>query len=244
MQEQELHNGREGILYDADSLRKSGLEPGAALFDRDRWRAGGAMDVVSGGRASIAFIRRPDGDWVWRHYRRGGFVGRFVHDQYVWTGAVRTRCFREWRLLAQLRAWDLPVPAPIAARYERAGAFYRADLLTLAIPHRATLAELVIAGEADARCWSQVGATIARFHARGVQHVDLNAHNVLVDDAGKVFVLDFDRGRIRARGEWEDRVLARLKRSLEKIKTGHAGARFGKEDWGVLVAAYQAKVAS
>lgn len=48
----------------------------------------------------------------------------------------------------------------------------------------------------------------------GVHHADLNAHNILLADDGAVYVLDFDRGRIRARGAWENNVLARLHRSL------------------------------
>ncbi|MET0984315.1 MAG: 3-deoxy-D-manno-octulosonic acid kinase [Steroidobacteraceae bacterium] len=239
MQEQELRNRRGGILYDADLLRKSALEPHAALFDVEHWRAAGALEMVPGGRASVAYIRRPEGDWVLRHYRRGGLIARVVHDRYVWTGAARTRCFREWRLLAQLREWDLPVPTPIAARYQRAGLSYRADLLTVAIPHEATLARLVIEGRANDAYWSHVGGTLARFHARGVHHADLNAHNVLVDRSGAVFVLDFDRGRVSARGAWEEQVLARLKRSLQKIKAQHTSAQFTAADWRVLDVAYR-----
>ena len=239
MQEQELPNRRGAILYDADLMRKSALEPNAALFDIEHWRAAGALEIVPAGRASVAFIRRSEGDWVLRHYRRGGWIARVVHDRYVWTGAARTRCFREWRLLAQLRAWNLPVPTPLAAGYQRTGLFYRADLLTVAIPHEATLARRVIDGRADDACWSQVGATLARFHAHGVHHADLNAHNVLIDRSGAVFVLDFDRGRVRARGAWEEEVLARLKRSLQKIKAQHASAQFTEADWGVLDAAYR-----
>ncbi|MET0658559.1 MAG: 3-deoxy-D-manno-octulosonic acid kinase [Steroidobacteraceae bacterium] len=239
MQEQELRNRRAGILYDADLLRKSAVEPSAALFDVEHWRAAGALDIVPGGRASVAFIRRPQGDWVLRHYRRGGLVARIADDSYVWTGAARTRCFREWRLLAQLREWDLPVPMPIAARYRRVGPFYRADLLTAAIPQAATLARLVIEGRADDSSWSQVGATLARFHARGVHHADLNANNLLIDRTGAVFVLDFDRGRVDGRGSWEDHVLARLRRSLQKITAQHASAKFTGLDWNVLDAAYR-----
>src|SRR5262245_3495501 len=68
---QELRTRCGGILYDADFLRKSALEPGTTLFEPDHWRTVGALDILPGGRASVAFIRRADGDWVLRHYRRG-----------------------------------------------------------------------------------------------------------------------------------------------------------------------------
>ena len=75
-----------------------------------------------------------------RHYRRGGAVARLSGDAYLWTGAGRTRSFAEWRLLRQLRRWDLPVPRPIAARYVRQGLAYRADLITGELTTRRTLA--------------------------------------------------------------------------------------------------------
>lgn len=235
MQERELRSRRGGIVYDADLLRKSACEPDDALFDLDRWRRAGALSVVTAGRGSVAFIRRAHGAWVLRHYRRGGLVGRCVEDTYVWSGAADTRSFREWRLLAQLRVWNLPVPAPVAARYERSGLLYRADLMTVAIPDTTSLAQQIRSARA-AIPWHGVGAALARFHARGVQHADLNAHNVLIDVAGAVFLLDFDRGRIRPRGPWEERVLTRLRRSLEKVTAEHGG--FAEREWQQLMAGY------
>ncbi|MCJ7452688.1 MAG: hypothetical protein MUO39_09475, partial [Steroidobacteraceae bacterium] len=52
---------------------------------------------------------------------------------------------------------------------------------------------------------------------------------------GEVYVLDFDRGRIRARGAWEDRVLARLRRSLDKVTGGLPAGRFGDAEWQWLL---------
>jgi 3-deoxy-D-manno-octulosonic acid kinase len=63
---------------------------------------------------------------------------------------------------------------------------------------------------------------LRRFHEHGVQHADLNAHNVLLGRDGGVHLLDFDRGRLRERGAWEDTVLARLHRSLVKVTQGPA----------------------
>jgi hypothetical protein len=51
-----------------------------------------------------------------------------------------------------------------------------------------------------------------------------------------VYVLDFDRGRIRRRGAWEQRVLARLRRSLVKVTAELPGDRFGDEQWRALLA--------
>jgi 3-deoxy-D-manno-octulosonic acid kinase len=89
--------------------------------------------------------------------------------------------------------------------------------------------------------WRKVGATIAEFHRHGVHHADLNAHNILLEDAAsRVYVLDFDRGRLRSRGEWEGEVLQRLKRSLEKIRRQRADVRFQEGDWQALMDGYVA----
>lgn len=222
-----------GILYDASRLRK----PHGALFSREHWRAQGVLKEVAGGRGSVCFLRTPEGSWVWRHYRRGGFVARLVADAYLWLGAARTRSFAEWRLLARLHALSLPVPAPIAAGYWRKGLTYRADIITEELPDARTLAAAMSAGELPAEQWRSVGRTIAAFHREGVQHADLNAHNILLcgvaGGVGEVYLIDFDRGRIRGRGNWERSVLARLKRSLEKIGAGRG--RFGGEEWEWLM---------
>ena len=231
--EEALARGAGGaMLYDASCLH----HPDAAVFDPAHWQAKGALEGARGGRGTVAFVRSATGQrWVLRHYRRGGLIARLIDDQYLWTGADRTRSFREWRLLRQLRAWGLPVPQPVAARYRRAGLFYRADLITAELPSRLTLAQAVQAGPLAADAWRAVGACVGALHARGVQHADLNAHNLLLGAGNAVYVLDFDRGRIRGRGAWEQAVLERLQRSLRKVTADSPPDRFGHAQWQALL---------
>lgn len=228
------------ILYDAAHVRKAGAE----LFDLEAWSSRNGLERVSGGRGSIAILRADADRWVLRHYRRGGLVAKVWKDRYLWTGADRTRSFAEWRLLARLRALDLPVPAPIAARYVRRGLTYTADLITQMLTNTITLAQAVSTSEVDRTVWGEIGRTIASFHRHGVHHADLNAHNILLatpefsgERSAAVYVLDFDRGRIRARGTWEEDVLKRLRRSLEKV-CAQAGKSFDSEQWDHLLAGY------
>jgi 3-deoxy-D-manno-octulosonic acid kinase len=225
-----------GILYDASRLRK----PAAELFDTAYWRAQGGLQEVAGGRASVAIITAGAERWVLRHYRRGGFVARISRDSYFWLGESRTRSFAEWRLLAELRRRGLPVPAPIAARYVRGLLTYRADLITEHLPDSRTLADAITGTQLPREQWSAVGRTLAAFHREGVHHADLKAHNIMLEHAvaPRVYLLDFDRGRIEARGAWEQGVLARLRRSLEKIKAQRGTVAFGQEQWDWLVAGY------
>jgi 3-deoxy-D-manno-octulosonic acid kinase len=173
---------------------------------------------------------------VLRHYRRGGLMARFAEDLYLWTGADRTRSFAEWRLLRQLRAWALPVPTPVAARYQRAGLLYRCDLLTVELPVRRTVTHALQQGPLLNETWHAIGRCVGRLHSHGVHHADLNAHNLLVGATQDVYVLDFDRGRIRARGAWEQAVLARLRRSLLKVTVDLPGDRFTDANWHALLA--------
>ena len=220
------------MLYDASCLG----HPAVEVFETRHWQQAGALQSAAGGRGTVAFITTAHGErWVLRHYRRGGLVARWLDDRYAWTGEPRTRSFAEWRLLRQLRAWNLPVPWPVAARYQRDGWFYRADLLTAELPTRTTLAAALSAAPLPMDSWQAVGRCVAALHAHGVHHADLNANNLLLGTGATVFVLDFDRGRIRARGAWEQRVLARLRRSLVKVSAGLPGDRFGDAQWSQLL---------
>jgi 3-deoxy-D-manno-octulosonic acid kinase len=236
IQEQFTPTSRGGILYDATSLRK----PGEELFSRAHWQARQALEEVAGGRGSIAILRADERRWVLRHYRRGGWVAGISRDRYWWLDEARTRSFLEWRLLAELHRRGLPVPAPIAASYTRSGLTYQADLITEQLPASRTLTDSISGHSLPEERWRQVGRIIAAFHVQGVHHADLNAHNILLDSSSSaVYVLDFDRGRIRERGSWEQAVINRLQRSLEKTKRQRPDVRFAAPQWNALLAGYR-----
>lgn len=226
-----MRTARGAMLYDASCID----QPVGDVFDREQWRARGTLEETAGGRGTVAYLRRAESNWVMRHYRRGGLVAGVFGDRYLWTGEDRTRSFAEWRLLRQLRAWALPVPRAIAARYVRTGLLYRGDLVTEELPTRLTLAQALARGPLDPARWRSIGGCVAALHARGVHHADLNAHNLLLGRGDAVYVLDFDRGRIRARGAWERDVLARLERSLRKVTVGLPPDRFDSTAWQALL---------
>ncbi|MDP9139725.1 MAG: 3-deoxy-D-manno-octulosonic acid kinase, partial [Pseudomonadota bacterium] len=58
-------------------------EAGTALFEPAHWQQLGAISRTATGRAEVHFINTGTAHWVLRHYRRGGLIGRLVHDQYV-----------------------------------------------------------------------------------------------------------------------------------------------------------------
>jgi 3-deoxy-D-manno-octulosonic acid kinase len=244
MQEVVAHPGKIGlarhgtatgaILYDPSRLN----QPSDLEFDPGALAAAGRVAGSAPGRGTTWFVSAPNAageTWVLRHYRRGGWAA-IAGDWYLWAGEARTRAFCELSLLARLHERGLPVPRPVAARVRRSGPAYRADLLTVAIPGAVSLAARS-AQSIPKELMAAVGACIRRFHDAGVWHADLNAHNVLIDRAGTIHLVDFDRARLRPPGAWAARNLARLHRSLTKISQAR-NATLDTELWATLLSGY------
>lgn len=221
-----------GLLYDPALVAAPGPD-----FIPSLWRHAPAGQAERG-RAPVVFVAAPAGEWAVRHYRRGGLYGRFVPDSYAWLGVERTRCVREWRMLARLHALGLPVPRPVAAAWRRRGLWYRADLVTRRIPGARPLSSRLRAGAAPD--WRGIGAMIWRFHDVGAGHADLNAHNIVLDVAGTPWLLDFDKARFRSAGPWRDESLARLERSLRKVAQESGAPPFDAAGWAALLEGYGA----
>jgi 3-deoxy-D-manno-octulosonic acid kinase len=213
--------------------------PPESLFDPQVWAARGEFAAVTGGRGAAWFIGTGGLQWVLRHYRRGGLTARFFEDLYLWRGENSVRAFAEWRLLAHLSQRGLPVPKPIAAWYRRTSLSYRCDLITRRIVGARPLSALLSASPLPETLWRAIGVVIARLHSAGVDHVDLTAHNILLDPKQTISVVDFDRGRLRAPGTWSARNLRRLHRSLAKISRSMPPDRFTAAAWESFLAGYR-----
>lgn len=192
----------------------------------------------SAGRGNTLIVGDGSREFVLRHYVRGGLPGKILHDTYFWQSEEKTRSFAEWYLLMKLRRLGLPVPRPAAAHYRRSGTFYRADLLTERIQGIRSLAEHLVDGERDEAFWRAIGRGIREFHEHGVNHADLNAYNVQLDDENNFYLLDFDRGRIMPAGVWQQKNLARLERSLKKISRLDERIVYSPAHWNLLLNAY------
>jgi 3-deoxy-D-manno-octulosonic acid kinase len=224
------------ILFDRARIEQATAD----LLDPAHW--GVAGDAARGGRGQVWFVDGPFGEAVLRHYRRGGMIGRLIRDRYLWAGAAATRSFREFRLLAELRRRGLPVPAPLMAGFQREGRLYRADLLMARVPGGRSLAERLPQTIGNHAALEALGRTLGRFHAQGVCHADLNAHNLLADPRGAWWLIDFDRGRLRRpQPGWQQRRLQRLQRSLRKL--GVEQLPGWEAAWDALQAAHDEQLA-
>ena len=228
------HEDSVRIVYDADSLDQAN----ARLFDPHYWQARAALAGQAAGRGTIWFVRQGDTQFALRHYRRGGLVAKLFVDRYLWTGLERTRAWREWRLLADLHRRGLPVPAPVAARVVRDGLYYRADLITQRIPAAEPLSRRLQSSALSAVDWRRLGAQLRSFHDVGVDHADLNAHNILLDPRNQFWLIDFDRARLRRAGRWTQGNLDRLHRSLTKLRGLSARFDWTQGDWASLQEGY------
>jgi 3-deoxy-D-manno-octulosonic acid kinase len=246
---QRIATARGAMLADPDSLGPLTDAEFDAIFEPKFWAGRGELVDVTGGRGAAWFVGAARRQWALRHYRRGGFIARLSADRYLWTGEARVRAFAEWRLLAELTRRGLPVPKPIAARYQREGVLYRCDLITQRIADARPLSAVLSFAPVQERTWRDIGVAVAGLHAAGADHADLNAHNILVDGGGAVSVIDFDRGRLRApgawpagapgrAGAWQARNLSRLHRSLIKVTGDLPPDRFSAAAWDWLLAGY------
>ena len=231
----EFHNKGQHIRYDADIFNK--IED--VSFNSSVWAQRSAIVGFAEGRGTTFFIQHQGRDFVLRHYQRGGLVARISNEKYFWSGLRFTRPWREWTLLEKMQEKGLPVPIPAAVRVVRKGIFYKADIMMHRIPHSRTLMNILMTEELAEGYWIAIGSIIRRFHENGVYHADLNANNILLDDGGRCFLIDFDRGRIRKpKMKWQKENLSRLKRSLTKISQNQNVFYFTDENWRTLLRGY------
>jgi 3-deoxy-D-manno-octulosonic acid kinase len=228
------------LIHDADLARA----PEPWMFDPEALRERGlSLGLGDDGRGQVLFFDPPmpgaGGQWVLRHYLRGGSVARILGDRYLWTGLRRSRPWREFALIAAMRDEGLSVPRPVAARLQRTGPWYRADLVTQRIPDARSLDARLREGPLAVGGWHRIGACIRRFHDAGCCHADLNSRNILVDVCDRVWLLDWDRGRRRPQGSWREANLARLHRDLGKRLGLHGQWHFSEPDFAQLRAGYR-----
>jgi 3-deoxy-D-manno-octulosonic acid kinase len=156
------------------------------------------------------------GSVVIKHYRRGGLMRYFIKHRYLMFG--KTRAQREFELLGFAETLGINVPQPIVYAH-RGRLFYRTWLVTRQIHQSMSLARLSLQDEKKAGLAMQsVIEQTSSLVQNHILHVDLHPGNVVVDRAGKVYLLDFDRGRVYHgnRQKLRNRYVARWQRAVAK----------------------------
>ena len=189
------------------------------MIDPYYWTNRDRIFKTSGGRGTAYFIDAGENRrWVLRHYYRGGLMARIMKDGYFYPGRSRCRPYCEFRLLEKLLDLGLPVPEPVVAHVNLN--FYPVahyDLISRYIENSRDLATLLKERALTEDEIQKLGATLALLGKHNVYHHDLNIRNILLDDDGKFWLIDFDKGEIS--GGHFDEMMSRLRRSFRKEKS-------------------------
>ena len=194
--------------------------------------------ATGSGRGQAHRVALDHGEGVLRHYRRGGLMARLSSDRYLGRSPLSSRAMNEFTLLRRLRAWDLPVPAPVAARQVRGLIGHTADIVVAMIPQTRNVAQALSEGPLPAADWTALGRAIRQLHDRQVFHSDLNCHNLLLDGQGAAWIVDFDKCGVRPGEAWKQENLERLRRSLRKEQGRRHPFHWDEARWDDLLKGY------
>ncbi|MEZ9480602.1 3-deoxy-D-manno-octulosonic acid kinase [Vibrio splendidus] len=185
-------------------------------FKVEYWQQQNKMIGSATGRGTTWFVELPSMQAALRHYRRGGLFGKLVEDSYIYTGDESTRSYQEFELLTRLKESGVNVPRPIAARVVKNGLIYTADLLSEKIPNARDLVAVLQEYALPKEMYQKIGVEVRKMHAAQVNHTDLNIHNILIDEQGKVWIIDFDKCFQKQGESWKQDNWNRLLRSFKK----------------------------
>jgi 3-deoxy-D-manno-octulosonic acid kinase len=222
------------MLFDVEHFS----DPTPNIFTGQYWHAQNAVTGEAKGRGITYFFQHEENEYVLRHYRRGGLIGKVLSDQYLYTGLEQTRAWQEFKLLQHMQSLELNCPTPIAAMLSKSGLYYQADLISKKIPDANDLHHILLDTNVSVEVCQKIGQTIAQFHNHQIYHHDLNIHNIMLDAHQKVWLIDFDKCKIKQGESWKKLNVARLKRSFEK-ETRLNNIHWQTSNWLTLLSAYQ-----
>jgi len=218
------------------------LNIGLKHFDVDYLKEKKSITRTAQGRAQVYFFMQENQELVLRHYYRGGLLGKLNKDKFIFTGIKTTRGFTELDILSFLDQHGLNVAQAVAARITRKGLFYQADIITAAVPAAQELHQMLKQHAVDDKIWHAIGVTLGKLHKLNVRHDDINVKNVLVQNDNSIALIDFDKCRQQALGNWKSANIARFYRSLIKQHGLNKPYYFAQSNWETLQVGYTSMV--
>jgi 3-deoxy-D-manno-octulosonic acid kinase len=188
---------------------------------------------------------RGDVSVILRRYQHGGLFGGLTGMLHLGP----SRALEELHVTARAEASGAPVPHVVClALWPAVGPFWSALIGTREERDARDLFEVLSTCE-DPRerraLLRDVGAAVRRLHDAGVDHRDLQLHNILVVEEGgrrRIVVIDLDRAVYHPRGRLASRLrarnLGRLTRSA--VKNGLWRGAVGRRELAAFVGAYTA----
>lgn len=221
------------------------------IFSPLHWQSKNLITGQAQGRGTTWFFRHNDAQYVLRHYYRGGLIGKWIKDHYLYLGYAKTRAYREFDLLSRLYELSLPVPTPVACRVQKSrGIYCTNDIIISRIENADSVLNLLTKSCITKALWEKIGLTIREFHDYNVYHHDLNIHNILLDSNNKVWLIDFDQGAIRGpirdsdqhSQRWKSQNIERLLRSFNKEASRQPRFMWCQDDWLALMSGYNKEI--
>lgn len=189
----------------------------------------GTTPLNEAGRGAVETFALADGQGVLRPCRRGGFVGKFMREGYLF----RNRPKAEFLIHEHLYESGVSVPEPLGVMWQRRSLIVRGSLATRRLEAVGLNAWLVDAPRDRSKTLAAAGQLIRSMHDAGVYHADLHVENILVSGGGEVFLIDFDNAALlpEVSATQRARNLLRLRRSF--LKRG-----LDEMDYESILAAY------
>lgn len=207
-------------------------------FEPQYWQNKAKVIGSAQGRGTTWFVELDSIQAALRHYRRGGLFGKIISDSYFFTGYQKARSITEFHLLNHLQGQGVNVPTPIAANVKRCGLLYKANILSEKIPAASDLVDVLQQRELTKDEYIRIGQEIKKLHQAHVNHTDLNIHNILLDENGRVWIIDFDKCYQQGGEDWKEGNLQRLLRSFRK-ELKKRSINWSEADWPSLILGYK-----
>lgn len=174
-------------------------------------------NTVLGGRQQVNIYTLPCSKTVVvKQYTRGGLIRLLGKDKYIRLGKTRSQMEFEW--LERVRGLGVSSPEPIAFVAE-GRLFYRCWLITEEIKNHQSFAHLSFKSETHAAsAMNSLISQVAILIDHHILHVDLHPGNVLIDNANRIYLIDFDKACIYSgsKAKLARRYIARWRRAVVK----------------------------
>ncbi|MGN0894528.1 MAG: 3-deoxy-D-manno-octulosonic acid kinase [Succinivibrio sp.] len=174
---------------------------------------------LRGGRGQTLLYIKDNMNLVLRHYKRGGLIGKVLSDKFFFFEPNSHRAADEFKLLQYMLSQNLPVPQPVIVREERGIIHIRQDIVIKRLTGYQDLSYILKERALTKNEFYSIGKTIKLFFDVGILHTDLNIRNILMNEEGKICIIDFDKCFKRTMTkDLRKNVIDRLKRSFIKEK--------------------------
>lgn len=182
-------------------------------FELSYWTAKNLIFGSAKGRGTTYFVG-DEQKYVIRHYLRGGLIGKINKDWFCSLNSQKHRSVNEFYMLNKLEEYGLNVPTPVAAKVTTfLGVLCRYDIIIKYIENTKDVFSILKERNLLDEEIKQIAKLLFDMYKYNIYHSDLNIHNILFDNKGKLWVIDFDKC------SFQSKLLTmfnRLNRSLEK----------------------------